>query len=69
MDEPVAALVAVGAPGLDRERDVCVEAVFGGAGFVGVADDGLDGFGLVEAPFGEGLEEAELGRVSEEVGD
>ena len=30
---------------------------------------GLDGFGLVEAPFGEGLEEAELGRVSEGVGD
>ena len=54
---------------MDREGDVCVEAVFGGAGFVGVADDGFDGFGLVEAPFGEGLEEAELERVSDEAGN
>lgn len=65
LDQPVASLIAVFAPGLYGERDVRVANVLGGSRLVAVLDHIDDEFRLVEAPYDECLEEVELGVVSE----
>jgi|SRR5690242_3917263 len=60
LDQPVAALLAVAAPWLHGERDVCVELVFGCARFVRLRNHGLDFLALVQAPKTEGVEEGDL---------
>lgn len=60
LDQPVAALLAVAAPRLYGERDVCVELVFGCARFVRLRNHGLDFLALVQAPKTEGVKEGDL---------
>jgi hypothetical protein len=69
LNEPVFALVAVAAPGLDGERLILV--VFVPGLFVRVFEEGLDGVGGGEGPENESFEEDELQmeRLSRTIGE